>query len=90
MSDDDLKSAINRLKLEKEFKSLNAHEVSEGQKIAVDILKEIGKQQAKSYVNREIDKLVTPGGLKVGTKLAVAAAPKAKPVVMQFAKRPGF
>lgn len=90
MSDDDLKSAINRLKLEKEFKQLNAHELSAGQKAALKILTDVGQQAAKNYVSGEVNKLMTPGGLKMTTKLAVAAAPKPKPVVMQFAKRPGF
>lgn len=90
MSDDDLKAAINRLKLEKEFNQLNAHEISTGQKVVTKILSEVGTQAAKSYLNGEINKVMTPGGTKVATKLAVAAAPKAKPKVYQFEKRPGF
>lgn len=90
MTDEELKAGINRLKLEKEFKQLNAHEVSAGQKFATKILTEVGTQTVKSYLNGEINKVMTPGGTKVATKLAVAASPKPKPKVYQFAKRPGF
>jgi len=91
MSDDDLKKAINRLKLEREYKQLTTPEVSQGRKIVGEILKDVGKAHAKKYLNNELEKLLTPGnGVSMSTKLAVAAAPKPQRVVMQFAKRPGF
>lgn len=90
MSDDELKARINRIKLEKEYKKLTSPEISEGRKLVAEILKDVGKQQAKSYLNREIEKAITPSGVKLATKLAVAAAPKPAKQVMQFSKRPGF
>jgi hypothetical protein len=90
MSDDDLKSAINRLKLEKEFKSLNAHQVSEGQKIVGDILKDVGKQYAKNFITSSIDSVTKPKAddqLKAAVlKKALKAAPKVAPAAMQFNK----
>jgi len=87
MSDDDLKSAINRLKLEKEFKTLNAHQVSEGQKIVGDILKDVGKQYAKNYITNSLNSATKPGALgKMKADLLtkpIAAAPKP---VLQFNK----
>ncbi len=90
MSDDDLKKAINRLKLEREFKQLTTPEVSQGRKIVGEILKDVGKAHAKKYLNNELEKLLTPSGVSMKTKLAVAAAPMPQRQVMQFAKRPGF
>jgi hypothetical protein len=90
MSDDDLKKAINRLKLEREFKQLTTPEVSQGRKIVGEILKDVGKQHAKKYLNNELEKLLTPSGVSMATKLAVASAPKPGKQVMQFSKRPGF
>lgn len=90
MSDDELKAKINRLKLEKEYKTLTAPEISQGRKIVGEILKDVGKQHAKAYLNRELEKMLTPSGTKLATKLAVAAAPKPAKQVLQFSKRPGF
>lgn len=95
MTDDELKSAIARLKLEKEYKQLNAHEISTGQKLVLDILKDAGKQTAQAYVRNTIQSLTTNTPTKDAAetvKKAVKEAPKAKPAPMklELAKRPGF
>ena len=94
MSDDELRSAINRLKMEREFAQLTAPEVSQGRKIVGEILREVGKQQAKNFINSSIDSLVNPKEDQ-STKLlktALKAAPKVAPGPMKLtlAKRPGF
>lgn len=95
MSDTDLKNAIARLKMEREFATLTAPQISEGRKIVSNILLEVGKQQAKDYLNREITRLVVGGGIKGAVKAvsngaAKNAAPAVARQVMQFNKRPGF
>lgn len=102
MTDDELRSAINRIKMEKEFSKLSAPEVNRGRKIVAELLLDVGKQQAKSYLNRQVEELMKEGlkgaakkTAKVGGRLALeAAVSKATPAsarpVVQFARRPGF
>lgn len=95
MTDDELRNAIARLKLEKEYKQLNAHEISNGQKIVLDILKDVGKQTAQSYVKNAVQTLTTTKPTEDATdtvKKALKNAPKTKPgpMKLEFAKRPGF
>ncbi len=95
MTDDELKSAINRIKLEREFNKLTAPEVSRGRKIVGEILLEVGKKHAKDYVDRKATELIVGGGAKALLKAAAkASAKQAAPVatrqLVQFAKRPGF
>lgn len=81
LNDSDLKSAINRLKMEKEYRQLTAPEVSRGRKIVGDILTDVGKQQAKSYLNGEIGKLMNPTEADVinkAVKTALKNPPKSK------------
>ena len=58
MSDDDLKTAIARLKLEKEYKDLNAHQISEGQKIVTKILTDVGTQTAKGLITNTVNSAI--------------------------------
>lgn len=102
MTDDELRSAINRIKMEKEFEKLTRPEVNRGRKIVADLLLDVGKQQAKAYLNRQVEDLMKEGlksaakkTAKVGGRLALeAAVSKATPAsarpVVQFARRPGF
>lgn len=80
MSDADLKASIARLKMEKEFATLTAPQISQGRKIVGNILLDVGKQQAKDYLNREITKMIVGGGakalLKAGAKGAAKGAAK--------------
>lgn len=39
MTDEELRKAINRLELEKKYKDLNSRQISEGKRLAADILK---------------------------------------------------
>jgi hypothetical protein len=88
MSDDELKARINRIKLEKEYKKLTSPEISEGRKLVSEILKDVGKQQAKNYLNGQAEKLIS-GGAKGAIKAAVKGAAKqsATRQVVQFTPR---
>lgn len=89
MDDAELKARINRLKLEKEYATLTAPQISEGRKIVGKILKDVGEQQAKNFLNGEIGKLMAvdnkadklTGAGKMAAKLAKSA--KGKPVQKQ-------
>lgn len=76
MSDDELRTAINRLKMEKEFKKLTQPEVSMGRKIVGELLLDVGKTQAKNLANREVEKLIVKGMAKAAAKGAAKAAVK--------------
>lgn len=77
MSDDDLKVKINRLKLEKEYRTLTAPKVNQGRKIVGEILKDVGKQQAKNYLNQSVEKALTAAALKAAAAAAAKAAIRA-------------
>lgn len=81
MSDDELKSAINRLKLEKEYNTLTAPQVNAGKKIVLDLLKDVGKQQAKNYINKSLEGLLYPPKDEVATKVAKVATKAATKAV---------
>jgi hypothetical protein len=75
LTDDELRSKINRLKMEKEFASLTAREVNVGKKIVGGILLDIGKQIAKEYVTSKANQRIYghPGGIKAALAAAEAA-----------------
>jgi hypothetical protein len=79
MSDDELKSAINRLKLEKEYSTLTAREVHAGKKIVGNLLLNVGQQLAKEFITAQANKQIYghPGGLKAALAVAEAAAKEA-------------
>lgn len=64
LSDAELKNALSRLKMEREFSQLTAPQVSIGRKIVGEILLDVGKQQAKTYLNSVVSAGMTGGGLK--------------------------
>lgn len=64
LSDAELKNALARLKMEREFSQLSAPQVSMGRKIVAEILLDVGKQQAKTYLNSVVSAGMTGGGLK--------------------------
>lgn len=81
MSDDELKSKINRIKLEKEYAKLTAPEVSAGRKIVGELLIEVGKQKAKNYLANNAGDDIK----KLLKKQAIAAVtPAAQRQVMQL------
>lgn len=75
MTDEQLKSRINRLKLEKEFNTLTSPEINQGRKIVGGILADVGKSLAKEYVTAQANKRIygNIGGLKAATAAAEAA-----------------
>ncbi len=91
MSDDELKSRINRIKLEREYAKLTTPEISEGRKIVGRILKEVGEKHAKSYVDAQVGALISSGGKGLLKSAVKAAAKQAAPApvrqVMQFTPR---
>jgi hypothetical protein len=92
MSNEDLKKAIDRLKLEKEYKQLNAHEISAGQKLALEILRDVGKQTAKNYISGTIQELTKKDNGADGAKIvkeALKSTPKATRQVMKLTKYTG-
>jgi predicted O-linked N-acetylglucosamine transferase (SPINDLY family) len=76
MSDDDLRSAINRLKMEKEFATLTTPQVNAGKKLVGKMLLDIGQQIAKEYVIAQANRSIYghPGGMKAALAAAEAAA----------------
>lgn len=88
MTDDELKTAIARLKLEKEYKELNAHQISAGQKMVGKILTDVGTQAAKGALSSAISSATTPkteDQIKAALlKKALKAAPKPAPGPMKL------
>lgn len=58
MSDEELRSKINRIKMEQEYSRLTAPQVSTGRKAVTSLLADVGKTQAKNYLNKEITKVI--------------------------------
>lgn len=67
MSNAEIKALNERMQLERTFKDLTAKEKSAGQKMAQDILTEVGKEMAKELVKK---------GVQEGVKLLVSTAKK--------------
>jgi hypothetical protein len=76
MSDTELKDRINRLKLEKEYKTLTAPEISQGRKIVGKILLDVGQEVGKEYVKGQAKRLLFEGGAKGLLKATAKAAAK--------------
>lgn len=56
MSDSELRSRINRLQMEKQYKQLTSREVSIGKKFVKDVLTNAAKQTATDYTSRYMKK----------------------------------
>lgn len=54
LSNEELKALTTRLQLERQFKDLNKKDVAKGQKFVTDILKEVGKEVAKTALKSTI------------------------------------
>lgn len=54
LSDAELKKAIARMQLEKQYKDLRAADVAGGQKFVTSLLKEVGKETVKEYMRTGI------------------------------------
>lgn len=55
MSDDELKSRIARIKMEKEFVKLSTKELSPGRKAVLTILQNAARTSAQTYANKAAD-----------------------------------
>lgn len=62
MSDQELRAAINRLQMEKQYNQLTQSQVNKGRKFVSEIIKNAAKQTATNYVSKfltkEIDDLL--------------------------------
>lgn len=58
MSDDDLRRAINRLQLEKQYKDLTRQEVSAGKKWVMSVLSESTKKTATAYLSKAMTNML--------------------------------
>ena len=56
MSDSKLRSKINRLQMEKQYKQLTSSEISVGRKFVQDVLTNAAKQTATNYVSKYMTK----------------------------------
>lgn len=56
MSDSELRSRINRLQMEKQYKQLTSREISVGRKFVQDVLTNAAKQTATNYVSKYMTK----------------------------------
>lgn len=56
MSDSELRSKINRLQMEKQYKQLTSSEISVGRKFVQDVLTNTAKQTATNYVSKYMTK----------------------------------
>ena len=56
MSDSELRSKINRLQMEKQYKQLTSLEISVGRKFVQDVLTNAAKQTATNYVSKYMAK----------------------------------
>lgn len=56
MSDEDLRKAVSRLNMEKQYKQLTEKQLSPGRKFVQDVITNAGKETAKKYVSKYMDK----------------------------------
>lgn len=66
MSDSELRSKINRLQMEKQYKQLSRPVISVGRKFVQDVLTNAAKQTATSYVSKYMTK-----GVDAAIKIAI-------------------
>lgn len=58
MSNKELQSKIQRMRLEDQYKSLSKKRVSKGRKIVSKAISHIGERAAKRYANNKVDEYV--------------------------------
>lgn len=68
MSDSELRSKINRLQMEKQYKHLTSSEISVGRKFVQDVLTNSAKQTATNYVLKYMTKGIDAVIKKVTSK----------------------
>ena len=79
MSDDELRTAISRIQMEKQYKALTTQETSAGKKFVSEVLTTAGKQVATAYaaklMSQKLDSMMSPKSKQAG-KAVVDAAKK--------------
>lgn len=73
MSDDDLKAAVKRLQLERQFADLTKQSVSPGQAFIKKTLADAGKKAVTTYVDQAASKALQKGMLTISAQLAKQA-----------------
>lgn len=74
LSDSDLKAAVSRMQLERQFSQLQSERVVSGEHAARDLLKEIGKRQLNRVKDKAIDIAVEQAISAVGKKAGIPGA----------------
>lgn len=80
LSDSDLRSAVNRMQLERQFTQLQSERVQAGSGFAKQILKDIGKQQVRRVASKTADLAIEAALTKAGKKTG-------NPALGELAKR---
>lgn len=68
LTDEDLRAAVNRMQLERQFQQLSSERVSKGESFTKNMLKEIGKKQVKRVANTAADIAVEQAIKQLGVK----------------------
>ena len=76
MSDDELRTAISRIQMEKQYKSLTAKQTSIGKKFASEVLYSAGKEVAKTYTTQIMTKKLDSMLSKKAGKTVINSAKK--------------
>jgi hypothetical protein len=74
LSNKDLQTLVTRQNLERQYTSLNPHQVSAGRQLVNSVLKDSSKQMATSFIIKYAPKGAAFVAKKAGKKLAVAGA----------------
>jgi len=83
LSDSDLRAAVNRMQLERQFSQLATERVSKGDGFAKNLLKDIGKQQVRRVASKAadlaIEAAIKQAGVKTESKAVQEVAKRLKP-----------
>lgn len=83
LSDADLRDAVNRMQLERQFQQLSAERVQKGDSFTKALLKDIGKRQVKRVANTAVDiaveRAIHQAGVKGDSKAVQEVASRLKP-----------
>lgn len=80
LSDSDLRDAVNRMQLERQFQQLSTERTAKGESFTKNLLKDIGKKQVRRIANTAVDIAVEQAIHKVGVKTE-------SPGIQEVAKR---
>lgn len=68
LSDADLQAAVQRMRLEREFRQLSSERTAKGESFTKNLLKDIGKKQVRRVANTAADIAVEQAISKIGAK----------------------